>query len=517
MSAGSATKNKDLPIIEGAPNIFNIDSFYQELFQSAAETVLKRDKLETFLSDLGKLGAKSEISKILVDVFRPDQERIQSQVASKHTADRGDRSKRTHEELFCEVAEILRAKSELPEPVPEAYGLLINRLEFLRTLASLHTGGEQATSPGPGRIDAFGNVRRLVFKKAPQVPLNAPVSFPHLWGVRQLEWFHWDGNTNSLMERNIGQAMGLGAIADLETGASTISPLNIHTLESLFSQLPPPEWPEDQFGAVDTASERYRRGATLYVQHCARCHDRQEGGQKSPDGSITYGLQEIGTDPLRARNFAEPLEHGKPFTRELQAVAAKVKNHASSEANPGEHRGPIRPSRRADPLAHNSGLRRPAAGRDLGHRSVSAQWIGAHAGRPAQAGGRTPGHASLWGTASTTPSSSATSLNAPRCPRRNTRASSCMTRGSPATAIEVIATVLDLGSSDREALLEYLKVMDPPDMLGSGHRSSSHARPFRGAASCGNGERSRRRRQRHPGTHAASARADEDGGRRRST
>jgi hypothetical protein len=58
--------NKDLPIIEGAPNLFNIDAFYQELFQSAAETILKRDKRETFLNDLGKVGAQSEVLKILV-------------------------------------------------------------------------------------------------------------------------------------------------------------------------------------------------------------------------------------------------------------------------------------------------------------------------------------------------------------------------------------------------------------------------------------------------------------------
>ena len=182
----------------------------------------------------------------------------------------------------------------------KALSSLSNRIEFLKTLSSLHKGGQQVTIPGPGRIDAFGNARRLVFKNAPKIRLNAPVSFPHLWGLGQLQWFHWDGNTNSFMERNIGQAMGLGAIADLETGASTISPLNIHTLESLYSRLAPPAWPEDHFGAVDTASQRYRRGAALFVQHCAQCHDRQEGGQKGPDGSITYGLAEIGTDPLRA-------------------------------------------------------------------------------------------------------------------------------------------------------------------------------------------------------------------------
>jgi hypothetical protein len=346
--------NTDLPIIEGAPNTFNIDSFYEELFHSAAETVRNRDKFEIFLSDLGQLGVCTEISKILVRTFeRLNKDPSQPGLTVERTIIRQVRQLIESADLQAlqkegsvlhNVVGLLReriAKNQ-GNPMsrfPEAYVLLFNRLEFLRTLASLHTGGQQLTSPGPGRIDAFGNVRRLVFKKAPRVPLNSPVSFPHLWGVSHLEWFHWDGNTNSFMERNIGQAIGLGAIADVETGASTVSPLNIHTLESLFSQLCPPKWPEEQFGPVDTASEPYRRGAALYVKHCANCHDRQQGGQKSREGSITYGLDEIGTDPLRATNFARTLEGGKPFTAELQAVAAKVKNHAENGANPGEHRG----------------------------------------------------------------------------------------------------------------------------------------------------------------------------------
>jgi hypothetical protein len=394
--------NKDLPITEGAPNLFNIDSFYQELFQSA--------------------------------------------LASKKftTDDEADPMRR----------------------FPAAYGLLSNRREFLKTLASLHTGGAQATGPGPGRIDAFGNVRRLVFTKAPQVPLNAPVSFPHLWGVRQLKWFHWDGNTNSLMERNIGQAMGLGAIADLQTGASTISPLNIHTLESFFSRLTPPDWPEDHFGAVDTASEQYRRGATLYVQHCASCHDRQEGGHKSPRGSITYGVQELGTDPLRARNFAERLEHQKPFTRELQAVAEKVKNHADMGPNSGEHRGPL----------------------DLPDEQIGWLTTLGYVARPLEG---------VWATAPYLHNGSVPTLDdllkpdeeRPVCFPLGHREYDPVKLGyvsefSKVPAAEqshffVYDTRIDgnsnrghnygthLASYDREALLEYLKVMDPPDIFAA--------------------------------------------------
>jgi hypothetical protein len=472
-------KCKDLPIIEGAPNTFNIDSFYEELFKSAAETVLNRDKFERFLSDLGKLEARSGISTILVTTFdrikkNPSDVRSTVDKAIIHGVrellERADLSSLQKEgDVITKVVELLRKHRSKNEADPinrfiDAYGLFFKRLDFLRTLASLHTSGAQVTSPGPGRIDAFGNVRRLVFKNAPEVPLNAPVSFPHLWGIRQVKWFHWDGNTNSFMERNIGQAIGLGAIAAVETGESTISPLNIHTLETLFSRLSPPNWPEDQFGTVNTASPQYRTGATLYVQHCAKCHDRQECGRKSPEGSVTYGLHEIGTDPLRATNFARPLEGGKPFTQELQAVAAKVKNQAGSGANPGEHRGqldlpeeqirwittlgyvarPLDGIWATAPYLHNGSvptlddLLKPEKERPvrfpLGHREYDPDKLGyvtdlakvPAAERPFVVmydtdlkGNSNGGH--LYGT--------------------------------------------DLSPSDRKALLEYLKVMDPPDML----------------------------------------------------
>ena len=215
---------------------------------------------------------------------------------------------------------------------------------------------------------------------------------------------------------------------------------------------------------MDTASERYRRGATLYVQHCATCHDRQEGGQKSPDGSITYGLQQIGTDPLRATNFATPLEGGKPFTQELQAVAEKVKNHAELEANPGEHRGEF----------------------DLPEEQIRWLTTLGYVARPLEG---------IWATAPYLHNGSVPTLDdllkpedeRPVCFPVGHREYDPVKLGYVSEFTKVPAAehsrffVYDtriagnsnrghrygthLSSNDREALLEYLKVMDPPDMF----------------------------------------------------
>ena len=73
-----------------------------------------------------------------------------------------------------------------------------------------------------GLIGFFVLARDLVFPTSDFLPADSPVSYPHLWQVNETAWLHWDGNTNSVLERNIGQSMGLGAVVDPATSASTI-------------------------------------------------------------------------------------------------------------------------------------------------------------------------------------------------------------------------------------------------------------------------------------------------------
>ena len=221
------------------------------------------------------------------------------------------------------------------------------------------------------------------------------------------------------------------------------------------------------------------------MQHCAKCHDRQEGGQKSPDGSITYGLHEIGTDPLRATNFAKPLDGEKPFTRELQAVAEKVKNHASS--------GRIRATTEACSTFPNEQIR----------------WLTTlgYVARPLDG---------IWATAPYLHNGSVPTLDdllkpedqRPVCFPLGHREYDPVKLGYVSDFTKVPAAEhshffvydtripgnsnrghrygTDLASPDREALLEYLKVMDPPDMFapapeqvvgGGDRRTSPQAKP----------------------------------------
>jgi RoxA-like, cytochrome c-like len=157
---------------------------------------------------------------------------------------------------------------------------------------------------GYGRVDAFGVARNLLFGSngKNRRPQNAPVSLPHIWGMENTAWLQWGANMNSVMERNIGQSLGVGAVFNADSFATTARLDNLNKLEHLAYKLTPPEWPAAFFGPIDAA--RAARGRGVYERTCANCHERPF--EVSPAGLVTYQLfklSEVGTSPLAAQNF----------------------------------------------------------------------------------------------------------------------------------------------------------------------------------------------------------------------
>ena len=265
--------------LDGAPSLFNIRKFYQELGDSALATAESPSEFLAFVERLRAIGKAEESSA------QAGGEKAGSSFGLR----RWDGSS------------------------PETLLLLKARVAFLVNLAAL----PKSTVPGFGRVDAFGNARNLIFPDDP-LPTLSPVSYPHLWGIDNLEWFHWDANTNSILERNIGQALGLGAVYDPVTHASTIIIENLHTLEVIARKIAPPKWPEDVFGKID--HKKFERGAKLYQTHCSKCHVTTPG--KVPD--IRVSVASIGTDPNRAESFGRPVDN-RPFHEAIADLLSRIK------------------------------------------------------------------------------------------------------------------------------------------------------------------------------------------------
>lgn len=145
------------------------------------------------------------------------------------------------------------------------------------------------------------------------------MSFPFIWSVpdniarkpAEFQWIHYDGNTNSILERNIGQALGMGAVFDPRNYESTLRIGNLHRLEVLTHKLQPPKWPADVLGSIDEAQAQ--KGEQIFNQKCAGCHQDNMLAQT-----------QIGTDPNRANSFGQPV--GKvPFPKAVAPVLGALK------------------------------------------------------------------------------------------------------------------------------------------------------------------------------------------------
>ena len=354
--------------IAGAPNLFDIERFFTELVEALGATAGSWDKLSHFVKRLagnafGNHFADQDVvsTRVLAQLAELDAsksagplelalaERIEQLVADEQSVPAVDLSlglaisASSHPTKSPQDAEdaLLRrlGMHEMPElgpalsaalardPAPgsplaglsvEHRKLTIKRIlreldKVMRLLKAkarsvlglLGLGSKwKRTDALYGRVDAFGIARNILFP-ARYRPANAPVSYPHLWGACGVEWLHWDGNTNSLMERNLGQAIGLGAVFD-GTGLSTLRPLEIAELDAIACKIEPPAWPGGEFGEIDR--EKALRGEALFDEHCASCHSDARGSLGYPVGTDHERLG-VFADPIGGSTFADVLAH----------------------------------------------------------------------------------------------------------------------------------------------------------------------------------------------------------------
>ncbi|MBI3725073.1 hypothetical protein HY251_14120 [bacterium] len=358
---GEIRRGKQSLRILGAPNMFDIEAFFTDLALSIIATTKSAPKLVGFLRRLsaepkgpairvetkkmletsedtealrkkGELG--SEIASRL-DVIVDESSRGRRQVGEAKVAplDSKPKPSPTSPELGDKLERLLPQQqdgallggaepSEQRNVVKDFFSHISETLRLLQSRAALmeRIGATRVKTPGGfGRADAFGSARNLIFAPEEMRAKTAPVSFPAIWGFGDLDWLHWDANTNSVVERNMGQAIGLGAVFDGKTFESTVQPRNLHRLEVLARRIAPPRWPEDLLGKIDR--ERAARGKVVFQKNCATCHSPESvHDRKRP-------YEEVGTDAERAQHFSEPLASG-PFPDALSGFLAKIKAKA---------------------------------------------------------------------------------------------------------------------------------------------------------------------------------------------
>lgn len=160
--------------------------------------------------------------------------------------------------------------------------------------------GDEVTAWGRGRVDTFNPYKGIQFNwhldELPKSELTAASDFPSLWNQKPRDgmWLHWDGNNDSVDERNLSASLGAGVTP------VTIDHERLNRVKDWIWTLPPPEWP---YGIDDAEAAR---GEELYQAYCLDCH----GDHRFKEGTVTGSrigtvedIEDIGTDPYRLDSY----------------------------------------------------------------------------------------------------------------------------------------------------------------------------------------------------------------------
>jgi len=209
--------------------------------------------------------------------------------------------------------EDLRDREHPDGPAPRAEDFdLVNRALF--QLAGVHMVRDRLLNIrgqlafmdtrtwGPGRVDTFNSPKALLgfpMDAASPRELIGTTDFPSVWfqAAREGMSLHWDGNNDSVDERNLSAAFGTGATP------TTIDPASVlRTAGFLWDEAEPPAFPAERIDRRLAA-----RGRPVYERWCAGCH----GGPRPPFGGETVGevvpIDEIGTDRRRLDSYTPRL------------------------------------------------------------------------------------------------------------------------------------------------------------------------------------------------------------------
>ncbi len=180
---------------------------------------------------------------------------------------------------------------------------LIDRLK-LQTL-SLRNRMAPILSPGlprwgRGRVDTFNPYKAIQFNwdlsALPAHELIGASDYPSLWNQkpRQGMHLHWDGNNDSVDERNLSASLGAGVTP------VTVDHANLSRVRDWIWTLPPPTYPY----AVDRSLAA--AGEALYSLHCTECHADHRFRNGSVSGSKVgqvVPISAIGTDRHRLDSY----------------------------------------------------------------------------------------------------------------------------------------------------------------------------------------------------------------------
>ena len=164
--------------------------------------------------------------------------------------------------------------------------------------------GDPSIQWGAGRVDTFNPYKAIQFNwqlgSLPHSELIGASDFPSLWNQKPRVGMHlhWDGNNDSVDERNRSASLGTGVTP------VTLDRPALQRVKDWIMTLPPPKYPF----SVDEASAS--KGAAIYQKLCVECHADEHFREGVVAANAKYvgtvvPIAQIGTDPYRLNSYTE--------------------------------------------------------------------------------------------------------------------------------------------------------------------------------------------------------------------
>jgi cytochrome c5 len=301
--------------VPGSPSMTNVRGFFLDMARSTLAVLAKEEMAVQFLKKFNVPSPEKKAHELNQFFLRRLGETTHGLVNLKRISGKltlleakaFDSTRRLYEgkQAIAESLEkLLRMTYGLNES--DDIGELSARMKFLGVLMVGTSPRTEETISGYARTDAFGRIGNLVLRGDDPIGYTAPVSLPWIWGLKYMAMIHYNGNTNSVMLRNVGQSLGLGAIVLDKEGNSTVNVHNLDRLEALVHKIQVPEWQKIFAGIpeLQVRAEMAAAGRKVYESNCMSCHESNQfvGPARNLREYRMFPLAKVGTDPNAAEN-----------------------------------------------------------------------------------------------------------------------------------------------------------------------------------------------------------------------
>jgi cytochrome c5 len=301
--------------IDGSPSMINVRAFFQDMAKSTASILASEEQMVLFLKRLNVADPERQAKELHTFFYTRLAEDTYGVVnagslSAKITLAKAKylhdtrRFFKGQKAIADTLEKLLRVTYGLSES--DNIGDLKLRMKYLGNMMVGTDPKVGETTSGFNRTDAFGRIGNLVLRGEDPIGYTGPVSLPWIWGLKYMAMIHYNGNTNSVILRNVGQSMGLGAVVTSAKGDSTVNVHNLDRLEHLVHKIQVPDWNTVFAGVTELQvnQELAARGKQVYEKSCQGCHESNHF--VGPTGKLReyhiIPLEKLGTDKNAAQN-----------------------------------------------------------------------------------------------------------------------------------------------------------------------------------------------------------------------